>query len=122
MVTRRHDGRWSARRASAHEPVREACSEKRPSSVGEPPGDETDEEHDEKQGPRRDGVVAEVGECEDDRLPDDGGGTPVSLLEVPLEETTEERLLLEGGDSEAEEPAEQEVHDGVRRRGAAGFG
>ena len=67
-----------------------------------------------------------MSERDDTRLSDVRDETPVSLLDVSLEKPTEQRLLLEGGDGEPEEPPEQPVHceaarcvrrDGRRRIG-----
>lgn len=67
-----------------------------------------------------------MSEREDTRLSDDRDETPVSLLEEILEKPTEQRLLLEGGDGEPEEPPEQQVHCEaarcVRRDGRRGVG
>ncbi len=102
----------------------DAGSEERPAPVDEPSGDDTDEEHDEKQWPRGDRVVPEMGEREDGRLPHDRDDAPVPLLVEGLKEPTEQRLLLERGDGEPEEPPEQQVHRKagrcVRRDGRGG--
>ena len=76
----------------------DAGGEERAPPVNEPSSDDTDEEHDEEQRPRGDRVIPEVYKGEDSRLSDDRDDSSVSLLEEPLKESAEQRLLLEGGD------------------------